>query len=246
MRGKSKIHIGTSGWNYNHWQGPFYPNDLPSSKWLGFYAERFHTVEINNSFYQLPPVKTFESWRDSTPDGFFFAVKASRYMTHMKKLKDPEEPVKRFFANVRGLGKKTGPILFQLPPHWKCNPDRLESFLEALPGTNRYTFEFRDGSWWTNEVYELLSRHKAAFCIYDLAGQQSPKEVTASFVYVRLHGPEGAYQGRYGPKRLGGWMGAFAAWARQGKEVYCYFDNDQAGYAAQDALRMVEMLETPD
>lgn len=219
---------------------------MPSRKWLGFYAERFHTVEINNSFYQLPSIETFESWRDSTPDGFFFAVKASRYMTHMKKLKDPEEPVKRFFGNVRGLGKKTGPVLFQLPPHWKCNPDRLETFLEALPGNHRYTFEFRDESWWTDEVYELLSRHKTAFCIFDLAGQQSPKEVTAPFVYVRLHGPEGAYQGRYGPKRLGGWMGAFATWARQGREVYCYFDNDQAGYAAQDALRMVEMLETPD
>jgi uncharacterized protein YecE (DUF72 family) len=244
MKGKRLIHLGTSGWHYDYWKGPFYPEGLPKEKFLQFYMGRFHTVEINNSFYQLPSKKTLEEWRDTVPSGFVFSVKGSRYITHMKKLKDPEGPVARFLGRMESLGERLGPILFQLPPHWKFNAERLKAFLEALPKKHRYAFEFRDTSWFEKETLRILSAHGAAFCIYEFAGILSPKEVTADFVYVRLHGPkETAYQGRYGARVLSGWAGAFSAWVRQGKEVFCYFDNDEAGYAAQDALRLQEMLE---
>jgi uncharacterized protein YecE (DUF72 family) len=242
MTGKPSIHIGTSGWHYEHWRGPFYPRGLSPKAYLQYYMERFHTVEINNSFYQLPKEETFASWRDTVPEHFIFAVKGSRYITHMKKLKDPQEAVSTFLERVEVLGDKTGPILFQLPPRWRANPERLASFLEALPTQFRYAFEFRDPSWFIPQVYDALATHGAAFCIYELGGQVSPKEVTADFVYVRLHGPKGAYQGQYSKEVLAGWAGAFATWVGQGKETYCYFDNDEAGYAAQDAMNIQEMI----
>jgi uncharacterized protein YecE (DUF72 family) len=242
MAGKPTVHIGTSGWHYEHWKGPFYPEDISPEKMLGFYAERFHTVEVNNTFYQMPEKKTLAEWRETVPKGFIFAVKASRFITHMKKLKDPEEPLSRFFAAVDELGPKRGPVLFQLPPRWGYNAGRLRAFLDALPRGNRYAFEFRDQSWYRREVYEVLRQYGAAFCIYHLAGHLSPKEVTADFVYIRLHGPAGAYEGQYSAGELSGWAGAVSAWLRQGKSVYCYFDNDQNGYAAQDALKLQQMV----
>ncbi len=238
-----KVHIGTSGWNYGHWKGSFYPEELNQEKWLDFYKSRFRTVEINNSFYNLPEKKTFRSWKETVQKDFIFSVKASRYITHMKKLKDPEEPVERFLSTVKELGKNLGPILFQLPPHWNVNHDRLKSFLNTLPPGNRYTIEFRDESWWTRETYDLLKDHAVAWCIFHLAGSLTPKEVTADFVYIRLHGPEGAYEGQYDGNTLGGWAGAINSWKEQGKDVFCYFDNDQNGYAAQDALKLKEMFE---
>ena len=209
---------------------------------LGHYQKFFHTVEINNSFYQLPPKKTFETWRQSVPRGFLFAVKGSRYITHMKKLKDPAKSLARFLSRVEVLREKLGPVLFQLPPNWRFNGERLDSFLEALAGEFRVAFEFRDPSWLRDETLERLSKHGAAFCIYDLAGFQSPKEVTADFIYIRLHGPGDRYQGKYPDQTLAGWAGAFAVWAKAKKEIFCYFDNDQAGYAARDALRLQEMI----
>lgn len=244
MNDGSSIHIGTSGWHYDHWRGPYYPEDLPKEQFLEYHAERFHTVEVNNSFYQLPEAETLQQWWETVPEDFVFAVKASRYITHMKKLKDPAEPVSNFLERVSALGDKLGPVLFQLPPNWHFNPERLTSFLETLPAGHRYTFEFRDESWFDPRAYRALAEHGAAFCIYHLAGRLSPKEVTADFVYVRLHGPGDAYQGQYDDETLAGWAGAFSTWARQGKEVFCYFDNDQAGYAAQDALRLQVMLES--
>jgi uncharacterized protein YecE (DUF72 family) len=246
LRRRGKIHIGTSGWHYDHWKGPFYPEDMKAEDFLRFYAERFHTVEINNSFYRLPEEKTFSGWNKSVPEGFIFSVKASRYITHMKKLKDPKEPVARFMKNANALGDKLGPVLFQLPPKWSANAERLRSFLEILPDDQRYAFEFRDTTWFTHSVYELLAEFGAAFCIYELEGLISPKEVTAGFVYVRLHGPGGKYQGQYDARTLSGWAGAFFAWASKGKDIYCYFDNDQAGYAAQDALKLQEMTAGGD
>lgn len=237
------IHIGTSGWHYDHWIGTFYPEGLPKDAALEHYAGPFRTAEINNSFYRLPEKKTFAAWRDATPDGFLFSVKASRYLTHMKKLKDPQQPLEKLLDRVDALGDKLGPILFQLPPRWKLNVERLEDFLKALPDSYRYAFEFRDESWFDDRVYGLLEEHGAAFCIYDLAGRTSPKEITADFAYVRLHGPEGPYQGRYGKQRLASWAGAFSTWAESGREIYCYFDNDEAGYAPQDALVLREMME---
>jgi uncharacterized protein YecE (DUF72 family) len=243
MKGSALIHVGTSGWHYGHWKGPFYPEDVTADGFLGYYADRFHTVEINNTFYQLPDRETLVQWRSTVPPGFVFAVKASQYITHMKKLKDPEEPVSNFLGRVRALEDRLGPVLFQLPPRWGFNPQRLSSFLEALPTGYRYAFEFRDPSWFDVEAYELLREHSAALCMYHLAGCLSPKEVTSDFIYVRLHGPNGPYQGRYSAEELAGWAGAFATWTKQGKEIYCYFDNDEAGYATRDAVRLQAMIE---
>jgi uncharacterized protein YecE (DUF72 family) len=242
MSGRGSIRIGTSGWHYDHWRGPFYPRDLPPEGRLGFYAERFRSVEINNSFYQLPAEKTLEAWRETVPADFLFAVKASRYITHFKKLKDPEEPLATFLGRVEALRQKLGPVLFQLPPRWRASPDRLKDFLAYLPGGHRYAFEFRDPTWFCDEIYALLRESSAAFCIYDLAGETSPKQVTADFVYVRLHGPGGPYRGDYDAQALAGWAGGFHTWRAQGRDVYCYFDNDEAGYAARDALRLAEMV----
>lgn len=241
MSGSKQFRIGTSGWNYGHWKGPFYPENLSTREWLDFYMEKFHTVEINNSFYQLPKKQTFEYWKERSPEDFIFSVKASRYITHMKKLKDPQEPLSNFLKNAEALGAKLGPLLFQLPPRWKFNAERLETFLGTVPDTIRCALEFRDSTWWNEETYRILREYRAAFCIFELAGQHSPKMVTADFVYIRLHGPAGAYQGQYTDETLSGWAADFKEWDRQGKEVFCYFDNDQYGYAAQDALRLQEM-----
>jgi len=240
---KARIHIGTSGWHYTHWKGPFFPKNIPAEEMLAFYAERFQATEINNSFYRLPEAKTFAAWHDTTPPGFVFSVKASRYITHMKKLKDPEKPLGNFMDRIRDLGDRLGPVLFQLPPNWSCNPGRLEEFLAVLPSGHRYAFEFRDPSWFDDRVYQLLAKAGAAFCIYELAGRHSPKSVTADFVYVRLHGPAAAYQGSYPTQTLAGWAGAFSTWARQGKDIFCFFDNDEKGYAAANAMCLRDMLD---
>ena len=237
------IHIGTSGWHYQHWKRPFYPNGLPMRRFLGHYAKHFHTVEINNSFYKLPDEKTLARWRNAVPLGFVFAVKASRYITHMKKLKDPEEPVSNFLGRMGGLGDKLGPILFQLPPNWSLDHQRLRAFLEVLPTGFRYAFEFRDPSWFHTKVYDTLGEHGASFCIYHFDRRLSPKEVTAGFIYVRLHGPDRPYQGQYETTVLEEWASNFSTWAKEGKEMYCYFDNDEAGYAVQDALRLKAIVE---
>jgi len=236
------IHIGTSGWHYKHWKGVFYPQDTPNKEYLKYYVQHFHTAEINNSFYQIPEKKTLQSWSREAGRGFVFSAKASRYITHMKKLKDPQEPVKNFINKIKALGDSLGPILFQLPPRWKKNKDRLKAFLQTLPSGYRFTFEFRDPNWFGDEIYELLETHQAAFCIYDFNRRQSPKIVTSDFVYIRLHGPDGAYKGKYNAQELSGWAGAISQWQKQGKDVFFYFDNDQAGYAAENALQLQEML----
>ncbi|MBI4495420.1 MAG: DUF72 domain-containing protein [Deltaproteobacteria bacterium] len=239
---QSGIHIGTSGWSYKHWKGPFYPPDLPLKEFLGFYMTRFRTVEINSSFYHLPLEKTLDQWRDAAPPGFIFAVKASRFITHMKRLKDPRRSVPPLLERVRILKDRLGPILFQTPPQMGPDLERLRSFLNGLPQEYRYTFEFRHEGWFAPPVFRILAESGAAFCIYDLAGRQSPREVTADFVYIRLHGPEGPYQGQYGEETLRSWARDFWRWRKKGKEIFCYFDNDQAGYAAQDALRLQAMV----
>jgi uncharacterized protein YecE (DUF72 family) len=177
MKGFSPIHIGTSGWHYSRWKGPFYPLNLAEDEMLEFYAGHFSTVEINNSFYRMPLKETLAHWRDSVPDNFIFSVKASRYITHMKKLHDVREALSRFLDAVDTLGAKLGPVLFQLPPRWHLNTGRLLSFLVLLPKEYRYVFEFRDPSWFSPDVYAALSDFSASFCIYDLGGGLSPKEV---------------------------------------------------------------------
>jgi uncharacterized protein YecE (DUF72 family) len=212
---------------------------------LTFYCQRLDTVEINNSFYQLPEKKTFRGWRQQTPARFLFSVKASRYITHMKKLKDPQQPLRKFLAHARELGPKLGPILFQLPPRWGRDAARLRDFLRTLPTKHDYAFEFRDPSWFHRETYALLEKHNAAFCVFDLAGMTSPKELTADFAYLRLHGPSAFhYQGRYTRRQLAGWLKTIRRWQRQGaRTTYVYFDNDQNGYAALNALELASMVE---
>ncbi|MFC6997536.1 DUF72 domain-containing protein [Rufibacter roseus] len=244
MQEKGKIHIGTSGWHYNHWKGNFYPPGVTSKQFTEYYLRYFRTVEINNSFYRLPTAETFASWRTSVPDDFLFAVKGSRYITHMKKLKDPQQGLSLLLGNAQALEEKLGPILFQLPPMWRVNVERLRDFLKALPPYFRYTFEFREPSWYNEEIYALLREHNHAFCIYELAGHMSPLEVTADFVYVRLHGPGGKYQVSYSDSALQWWATACHNWASQGKDVFVYFDNDQEGYAAFNAITLQQMVNS--
>ncbi len=243
MSESSRVCIGTSGWNYDHWSGTFYPEDLPQKQWLEFYREKFNSVEINNSFYQLPAENTVSNWYKNTPDDFTFAVKASRYITHMKKLKDPKDSLKKFFDRVRHLKEKLGIILFQLPPNWRFNEERLKSFISQLPEKYSYSMEFRDKSWINETTYHILREHNVAFCIYELAGYESPVEVTADTVYIRLHGPDAnKYQGDYSKDTLQNWRDSIRNWKNDGKTVYCYFDNDQSGYAAHNADQLQAML----
>ena len=212
---------------------------------LAYYRERFDTVELNNSFYHLPKKSSLESWRDSTPAGFCFAAKGSRFLTHMKKLKDPEQGLKKFLDAVEVLEHKLGPILFQLPPNWELDLDRLANFLSFLPREHRFAFEFRNATWSVPETYDLLARYNIAYCVFHLAGMHSPIHVTADFAYVRLHGPGGKYQGSYSDAALIDWAERIAQWRRELKTIYVYFDNDDAGYAAQNALRLKEMIAAP-
>lgn len=166
VRSPGATYIGTSGWHYPHWRGPFYPENLPASRMLDFYTRHFRTVELNNTFYRLPVISGLENWRRATPKDFVFAAKGSRFLTHMKKLKDTGPGVDHFFERVNQLGRKLGPIVFQLPPFWQVNPGRLDAFLAALPLRRRYAFELRNPSWHTQEIFGILRRHKAAFCIF--------------------------------------------------------------------------------
>jgi uncharacterized protein YecE (DUF72 family) len=238
-----EIYIGTSGWHYRHWIGTFYPSTTKANKQFDFYKQVFNTVEINNSFYRLPSPETFKAWYQESPENFSFCVKASRYITHMKKLKEPKDTTRRFFENVRSLKEKLGPILFQLPPSWKVNSDRFKEFLDSLPDRYRYVFEFRNSTWYSEEIFDLLRNHNCAFCIYELAGHQSPTNITADFVYVRLHGPGDKYQGSYSHDQLSDWAEQCKDWQHQGLNVFIYFDNDQNGYAALNARLLKELVQ---
>lgn len=240
---KGKINIGTSGWHYQHWVGSFYPENTRSSEQLSYYHKYFTTVEINNSFYRTPTPGTFESWKNTVPDDFVFSVKANRYITHMKKLKVEKQDITDFLHNVDHLEKKAGPVLFQLPPNWNPNHQRLHEFLSLLPANRRYTLEFRNASWYKEKVYELLREYNCAFCIYELGGHHSPVVVTADFVYVRLHGPGENYQGNYPAATLKKWAKSCINWQQEGKDVYVYFDNDQQGHAALNAKDLKKLIE---
>jgi uncharacterized protein YecE (DUF72 family) len=244
VRRTGGIHIGTSGWHYKHWRGPFYPEKLPASQMLEYYTQHFDTVELNNTFYRLPLERGVDVWRTSTPEGFCFAAKGSRFLTHMKKLKDPEAGVAKFFERVDRLEGKLGPVVFQLPPWWEVNMERLQGFLEALPPERQYAFELRNSTWHTTEIYRLLRRHNAAFCIFEIAGFHSGFEITAEFTYVRLHGPGGAYQGSYPAETLRNWADRIRAWRRDLSAVYLYFDNDQGAYAVDNARELKRLLVT--
>jgi uncharacterized protein YecE (DUF72 family) len=209
---------------------------------LAHYIEKFDTVELNNTFYKLPIQTSLEAWRDSTPPHFHFAVKGSRFLTHMKKLKEAENGLNRFLGAVEVLEPKLGPILFQLPPQWELNFDRLAAFLAVLPPYRRCAFEFRNPTWDTPQIHDLLSQHNVGYCIFDLAGYVSPIKVTADFAYIRLHGPGGKYQGTYSDEALKEWADKLSEWSRRLAAVYVYFDNDDSGYAPRDALRLKDLL----
>jgi uncharacterized protein YecE (DUF72 family) len=236
------IRIGCSGWNYRHWRGRFYPKGLPQKGWFQFYAEHFDTVEINNSFYMLPKPATFDKWREQAPAGFCYAVKANRYLTQAKKLKDCEEPLRRMMAAVRHLGDRLGPILYQLPPSMGIDLDRLESFLTLVPGDVTSVFEFRNMSWYVGETYALLDRHGAAFCTHDMPDSASERIAVGPATYVRFHGGEGKYWGRYSDERLMSWAEWLVQQARSGRPCWCYFNNDIDAHAIDDAQTLKSMV----
>jgi uncharacterized protein YecE (DUF72 family) len=240
---QGKIYIGTSGWSYKHWMGTFYPPGTKQKDRFPYYQKFFKTVELNSPFYHLPPRQTFEKWKDDVPHDFIYAVKASRFITHMKKLNDAGDSLTRLLDNASGLEEKLSIILFQLPPKWEINVERFRTFLEKLPKGNRYTFEFRDQTWYREEIYSLLREFNCAFCIYELAGHVSPIEITANYVYVRLHGPGDKYQGTYTDEVLAEWAGRCKDWSDTGKDVYVYFDNDQEGFAAFNAIKLQELVD---
>jgi len=240
---RGRTRVGCSGWQYRHWRGDFYPTALPTAKWLGHYAHLFDTVEINNSFYRLPERATFASWARRAPLAFEFSVKASRFLTHMKKLKDPEEPIDRLFSRMRALGTHLGPVLYQLPPGWKVDVERFAAFLDALPRDARHVVEFRDTSWYSPEVFRLMERRSVALCLHDMPGSSPERARLGPFVYVRFHGSEMKYGGGYSDARLGGWAGWLRTQRDGGSDVYAYFNNDASGHAPRDALVLRRLLE---
>ncbi|MDJ0852129.1 MAG: DUF72 domain-containing protein [Myxococcota bacterium] len=229
----ARLRVGTSGYQYRHWRGVFYPQGLAPADWLAFYAEHFDTVEINNTFYGLPPAATFDRWREATPAGFCFALKFSRYGSHMKRLRAPRSTLRTFLGRARRLSDSLGPILVQLPPRWKADPARLEAFLAAAPGDLRFAVELRDPSWLREEVFRVLSEHDAALCIHDLLPDH-PRELTAGFTYLRFHGD--GYGGCYPPQALSAWAQRIRRWLRAGTDVHAYFNNDLEGHAVANAL----------
>jgi len=234
--------IGTSGYQYDHWRGVLYPEGVPKRRWFETYAETFDTVEINNTFYNLPKAETFEAWRGRAPTGFRYVLKYSRYGSHMKRLKDPGGPqghVARFLERADRLGECLGPILVQLPPGWNADPERLEAFLDAAPDDHRWAVEFRDPDWFRDEVWEVLRRHDAALVIHDML-RRHPREVTADWVYLRFHGPsdELPYGGTYSPQALSGAARRVKRHLAEGRDVYAYFNNDAEGHAVRDALAL--------
>lgn len=228
------IHIGTSGWSYAHWKENFYPSDVKTKEWLNYYGKSFHTVEVNSTFYRTPPVSTFQTWHDQVPESFLFSIKANRYITHIKRLKDCKDSVEYLYKNLTALNKKVGPILFQLPPSFGKNMDRLKEFLEGLNPEYQSVFEFRHESWFEQEVYDFLTKHKIGLCITDLNGDLSPEVITTDFTYLRLHGPKKAYQSSYGKEGIDAWYKRIKKWSKE-VSVFCYFDNDEKGYAIKDA-----------
>jgi uncharacterized protein YecE (DUF72 family) len=243
----AKAYIGTSGWNYKHWsKGEFYPEHLKQAEWLSFFAGRFHTVEINNSFYHLPSETAFQHWRTQVPPEFLFAVKASRFLTHIKRLRDPEDPLDLFFSHAKHLKNRLGPVLFQLPPRFKVNLERLEIFLSALKPyitkmRIRCVMEFRDASWLAPPVFALMRRHGVAVCLADWREMPVRGPLTADFVYVRRHYGD-ANRGNYSRTALNADVAQIGAWLSDGLDVYMYFNNDMEGHAIRNAMYVQRTL----
>ena len=229
--------IGTSGWQYADWRGGLYPSGLAQNKWLSFYAERFQSVEINNVFYRLPEQSTFEHWNASTPDDFVFSLKASRYLTHVLRLSKPTEPVRRLLGRSSALGHKLGPVLLQLPANFQVDPKRLTATLSTFPSDVRVAFEPRHDSWYSDEVADILTQHRAALCLTDTPRRKSPLWRTADWGYVRLHEGRASPAPCYGRTALKNWAARLADLWNDNEKVYVYFNNDHGGCAVRDAHR---------
>ena len=238
----AELFIGTSGWCYAHWAGTFYPPEVPKARWLEYYHRHFATVELNSSFYGLPKETTFRKWRERVPEKFIFAVKANRYITHVKKLSEPAESVELFLSRARLLGDKLGPILFQTPASLKVRQDKLEQILRLRPEGLRFCFEFRHISWFCKEVYDLLSRYNGALCIADSPAFPRATGRTADFSYLRLHGSTILYRSRYSPDELRIWAKRIRRILDEDADVYVYFDNDAGGYAVMNALELASLF----
>jgi uncharacterized protein YecE (DUF72 family) len=239
-RRRGRLRVGSSGYQYRHWRGAFYPAGLPARSWFAYYAARFDTVEINNTFYHLPEPAVFEAWRDEAPPGFCYALKYSRYGTHMKRLRDPEEHLGRFLEGAERLRGFLGPILVQLPPRWSADPGRLDAFLRVAPRQHRFAVELRDPSWLCAAVYDVLRRHRAALVIHD-GIEDHPRLLTSDWTYLRFHGRH--YGGSYSPQALSGHARRIRRWLHDGHDVYAYFNNDRDGHAPRDAADLCRYLE---
>ncbi len=234
------LRIGTSGYQYRHWKGVLYPPPAPARQWFDLYASRFDTVEINATFYHLPAEGTFDAWRERAPAGFLYALKFSRYGSHLRRLLDPEPTIGLFVERARRLGPLLGPVLVQRPPRWQPLPARLEAFLDAAPRDLRWAVEFRDPRWLVPDVFRILERAGAALCVHDKIPAH-PDRPTAPWVYLRYHGhvPHGAYSAA----RLRPEARRIATWLSRGMDVYAYFNNDPHGHAVRDAERLRSMVE---
>jgi uncharacterized protein YecE (DUF72 family) len=240
----SLVWIGTSGWTYGDWRGAFYPKDVPKRRWLEWYGTQFRTTEVNGSFYRTPSLEAVRAWRDQTPEEFLFGWKASKFITHWKRLSAASKnSIELMATRLAVLGPKAGPVLFQLPARQRADRERLASFLKLLPKRYKYAFEFRDASWYEPAILDVLRERNAALCLSDHIDAPTPWEVTARHVYIRGHGPTGQYKDRYPLKTLRTWAAAIAKWKRRRLTVYCYFDNDQKSAAPKDAQRLVKLLE---
>jgi len=238
--------VGTSGWSYRSWRGPFFPAGLPARQELEYYASRFSTAELNGVFYRTPTLEAVERWRSQTGDGFVFAWKASKFITHWKRLSDNSvNSLALIEERLSILGEKAGHVLFQLPPKFTVDTERLAGFLKLLAPARRYAFEFRHPGWYTPSVFRLLTDHNIPLCISDHHDAPAPWERTADFVYLRGHGPGGRYRRRYSSATLSAWRESILPWRREGCDIYVYFDNDQKSAAPKDALALVRLLSEP-
>jgi uncharacterized protein YecE (DUF72 family) len=238
-----RYYIGTSGWHYDHWRDRFYPRTLSKKKWLEFYAGHFTTVELNNTFYRLPSEAAFTAWYESSPADFTFAVKVSRFITHIKRLKGTEEAVERFIDRVRILGEKLGPLLYQLPPNMSRRDETLEAFLSTLPRELKHVVEFRHQSWLDERVFEILHKYNIGFCAFDMPSVSCPLVATADFAYVRFHGSSELYASFYSDEELAGWAKGLADLAVNLKGAYIYFNNDFEAFAVRNAKTLRDYLK---
>ena len=244
---QGKLYIGTSGWVYAHWDGIFYPRDLSAKDKLKYFSQHFKTAEINYSFYHLPRLTTYQNWYKQTPRGFLLAVKASRFITHIKRLKGVRGPWKIFLKNALNLKEKLGPILFQFPANFKATPEntkRLEEFLKLITKNKlRYAFEFRHQSWCDEKIYKLLKKYNAVWVMADSPSYPKVEEVTANFVYVRMHGSKVLFSSNYTKKELSSLAQEVKKWLKQGLDVYIYFNNDAMGYAIKNAKELLKFYD---